>query len=796
MKTTFTRSSKPFISLLLIFAIIFSLSLAGLSAIAAGSSVSAEVASIKGKVTVKRASSERTVTAFAGMKLSQGDVVTTAAGAETVVNVGTDLSIKALSDSSFKIAALSTSSTGFTLIKGTVFNQVSGSGSGSNVSVQTGNTVVGVRGTTFLVSLRASEDDGSTIVRTLEGTVFLENVRKRLEADENASLVSDQTEVGAGNVSGSDGVYEFNLDDLLPDELKYILEHPDEFDAELLEEAQKAFDALPVEEEPDDAEEDTEIRYRPERPGPVTTYYTVTFLLDDDNGHLDYYAYPCPRSPYRVNDTTLRVPAGTLLTEDMVPMAVKLGASIYDWIAIDEDAVYFTYIPGNDYPIGDTPVMRNIVLMPLFEETSLPPSEFGDGSNTYPYIVTKNNFAHFRFYVHTYDTGGYNGLSKYYRLVDDIDFNDYPTDVRDWKPIGDLDNPFKGTFIGYDEYLDKAATRKIENFVYNISQSTDDEVYAGFFGYIDGTSISNYSIQSIDLYGEISVASVGGAEFDSYIGGIAGAITNGRITKCAATVRINATTDGDISMGGIMGGLNVIGAYGSQISECYSSGELVAASTLNKVSGLQGLSSNSAIYLGGIAGYVAQETTSPELMQNCYSNANVSATATGTNGSAHAGGIVGFVNGDDAHVSYCYYYGEEIKVARTSNTNTHYHYAGGIAGYVTSPNTINNCVMYHNTKIEWVFRPDAGKIWGSGALTGQSNYSNIAIQIDSNPAPTAPGGDNTNKEGGFVDYDNFLSTLSWWKAPAMWDIDDSSAIGSSSVWVFFNNRPVLRWQLS
>jgi len=774
---------KKTICLLLAIAFILSICAVPLAALAAND-VSAEISSVKGKVTVKRASSEKSINAFVGMKLKQGDVVTTAKGAETVVDISTDMSIKALTDSSFKITTLSASDTGFTLIKGTVFNQVRSKSASNNVSVQTGNTVVGVRGTTYIVSLRGNEDDGATIVRALEGTVFLDNVRKRLEADDNASLIHDQLEVGAGEGAGSDGVYKFSIDDLLPDELQYITEHPDEFDSDIVDDAQKTLDSLPADEVADDG--DDEIRYLPEQPsgpsgssgssGPSTTYYTVTFVDNAWDGHSSYY------SP----GGTRRVEAGNTIPSSQFPPAVRMGSSFIGWSVAEPDGLdpYVQFIPDT------TPVTGDILLYPWFERNDdinvggngLP---WEEGGNGHPFRITKANFPHFRYMVHS----AIWSLDCDYLLTEDIDCNDYTLGGPygwdwDWTPIGDESAPFTGSFDG-DGHA-------ISNFSCTVATG-DDSNYVGFFGRIDGNfSVSGYIavVENLKLSGSISFTLGGIYAKPLYIGGIAGSISDTEISQCSTDVSITASNAGPIYMGGIAGGavIGTTGGFGN-IEKCFSYGSLSATCTAGSV--------GETVCVGGIVGYCSHDGDGA-FIENCYSTSSITANADPTYVDAYVGGIVGCAGEytTNCNVEYCYYAGGAISAFANGNA-----YAGGIAGFIYQSTSVSNCVAYGGT-VSFTGNPFCGRIWGGedgGGLSGGFiNYGDVNILFGYYTSNIS------DKDGQTVSTAE-TGVLAWWRGespynsttwdPSEWDIYDISS-PSTSIWVFSSGfPPTLRWQL-
>jgi len=476
--------------------------------------------------------------------------------------------------------------------------------------------------------------------------------------------------------------------------LAYILEHPDEFDPDIVDEAQKALDSLPPDEDVDDGGD--EIRYVPEQQpdtsdssGP-TTYYTVTFMDNASDGNLDYY------SP----GGTIRVAAGSTISPTQFPPAVKVGYSYRGWFDYyTED--FPTGMTVYEYSNGVTPVTGDVEIYPWFDQNT---SEDGSSSAT-AYRITKENFPHFRYFVH-YQYGGLNGS---YELTDNIDCAAYTSSsiyrwAWDWEPIGSenysilFTNAFSGSFDG--------GGFKISNFTCTKTSGNSNDRYAGFFGYLDGGSVQDLSLQ-----GSINIdESQGSSTNFLFVGGIVGRLVNGTIAHCSANMSITATTGGDITMGGIVGEI-WSSSYYDMVEECFSAGALVANST------------SGGVFAGGIVGYCTANTAAT-VVHDCYSSADVSAETLVSTSDACAGGIVGRING--VSISTCYYRGGNV-VANNTNATYIYATAGGIAGYIENNATIEHCVTYSGS-VSVSASGNQGRIWGNSVGdTGIDNYSSKGI---------------------------------------------------------------------
>ena len=98
-------------------------------------------------------------------------------------------------------------------------------------------------------------------------------------------------------------------------------------------------------------------------------------------------------------------------------------------------------------------------------------------------------------------------------LTVDLNLND-----EAWTPIGDAENPFKGNFEGWGH--------KISHF--KVEGSNDND-YAGLFGYIDGGSVRDVGVEGTSISG------------GSYVGGICGYLKSGEISSCYSDIAVSGT---------------------------------------------------------------------------------------------------------------------------------------------------------------------------------------------------------------------------------------------------------------
>ena len=203
-------------------------------------------------------------------------------------------------------------------------------------------------------------------------------------------------------------------------------------------------------------------------------------------------------------------------------------------------------------------------------------------------------------------------------------WNENTTGLNSWTPIGTSSQPFTGTFDGQGHTV---------SGIYVNSDNTCQ----GFFGVINGATITNLHIAKGYIRGNGSV------------GGIVGNAEGGSIEDCTNGCTIASTGS---SNGGIIGN-----GMGVQITGCTNNGPLVAGQYQN----------------GGIAGTVENST-----IDQCVNNANITVDD-------HVGGIAGYnTNGT---VSNC------LNKGNVNTSNAFYTYTAGIvANNRGTGSVVKNCL--------------------------------------------------------------------------------------------------------
>ena len=214
------------------------------------------------------------------------------------------------------------------------------------------------------------------------------------------------------------------------------------------------------------------------------------------------------------------------------------------------------------------------------------------------------------------------------KLMKDIDLNN-----KEWTPIGNLDNPYKGTFDGAGFSI----------WGLNVDAETP---YEGLFGYVLGGTVKDFTV-----YGKMNIVKtqVEGEYSGLGVIGYADKATISGIYSC-----LNIGVAEDVSYFRYVGGI-VAGQNASAISKCIWWGSIDMATTKTD-------------QIGGIVGYGGGGESS---ITDCASYGTFKSNVSGTVGIS---GILGYVNNDKMTVSNCLFAG---RFDLSKNTKTGYIYAIG-----------------------------------------------------------------------------------------------------------------------
>jgi hypothetical protein len=261
----------------------------------------------------------------------------------------------------------------------------------------------------------------------------------------------------------------------------------------------------------------------------------------------------------------------------------------------------------------------------------------GEGTVNNPYVIaTAQQLADFSYMVNN----GTSYSGNYIKLGDDIDLN-YGSTVTgpvatyaQWKPIGNGDASFQGTFDGN--------SHTVKGIYINGACS-----YAGLFGSVSGSSAE---VKNVCAQGYINAKSA------YYAGGIAGHI-NATISNCANKIEIVASMGNSASYG--CGGIT--GYNSGTINYCANCANITATSTSSSynlnVGGIVGYnilhisdnenygnvtgeSTNNRCYVGGIAGYSFNNSGSTSISTN--NNISCGVIKGRANTISYTGGIIGY----------------------------------------------------------------------------------------------------------------------------------------------------------
>lgn len=251
----------------------------------------------------------------------------------------------------------------------------------------------------------------------------------------------------------------------------------------------------------------------------------------------------------------------------------------------------------------------------------------GDGTQGNPFqIETATQLAYFAKTVNE----GEAYLHKYIVLTADIDLAN-----KEWTPIGNYSNPFKGNFNG-------------DNHTVTGMQISGELDRVGLFGECIKFNV-NSAIKNITVKDSV----ICGINF---VGAIVGYAEGINIENCRS---IGNTINGKTDVGGICG---KIGGYSvGKVSQCYNSSKVTGRVRVGGIAGMGGIAENclntGEIMIidkayqsacGGIFG-IFDDTTASASITACVNLGKVS-------GGESFGGIVGRTDSESTgHISNCYY---------------------------------------------------------------------------------------------------------------------------------------------
>lgn len=251
----------------------------------------------------------------------------------------------------------------------------------------------------------------------------------------------------------------------------------------------------------------------------------------------------------------------------------------------------------------------------------------GDGTQNNPFqIETAAQLAHFAKTVNE----GEAYLHKYIVLTADIDLAN-----KEWTPIGNHSNLFKGNFNG-------------NNHTVTGMQIRGELDRVGLFGECKKFNVDS-AIKNITVKDSVICG-------NQFVGAIVGSAEEINIENCRS---IGNTINGETDVGGICG---KIGGYSvGKVSQCYNSSKVTGQGRVGGIAGMGGIAENCLntgeitiiregyrSACGGIFGIFGDDTTSARVTA-CVNLGKVS-------GGESFGGIVGKTEtSSTGHISNCYY---------------------------------------------------------------------------------------------------------------------------------------------
>lgn len=318
----------------------------------------------------------------------------------------------------------------------------------------------------------------------------------------------------------------------------------------------------------------------------------------------------------------------------------------------------------------------------------------GDGTANSPYLIYNE--------VQLSQVSNFlNQSDVYFKLMKDLDLTsfiseNYPSEG--WTPIGVSSSPFKGKFDGNNHKLSGLW----------INKSTIS--YVGFFGYVDGATISNLTLEGSNILGV------------NQVGALVGYANNASITGC--TVTFSDKIQGSTNVGGLIGqtvGGTITGStVNTAVKGSTSTGGLVGTLSSTNISTSQ---VNGNIEGSGNTAGIVGTVDGTQAIQNVTHIGDVS-------GSSNVSGIAGeLASGSSTTFTACFSKGE------ITNTGD---YTGGIVGKSNeiAIAAMSDCSHFGDiTGKQYIGGLIGGVIWGAEndvyiSTSSTSNTKTASISLD------------------------------------------------------------------
>ncbi|MBE6650991.1 MAG: hypothetical protein E7613_06730 [Ruminococcaceae bacterium] len=242
----------------------------------------------------------------------------------------------------------------------------------------------------------------------------------------------------------------------------------------------------------------------------------------------------------------------------------------------------------------------------IWDGTTAKEFEDGDGTKNSPFVIkTSSQFAYMAKCV---NEGKYN--DSYFVLEKDLDLKGIK-----WTPIGNRDNPFRGTFDGKEHTVSGLFVDKgyyyTETFHLDERTETQELAFAGMFGYCSSVDIHNLNIKDAKVNsktaGKGNILSAGvliGEIREERDSKEISNISNVKVSGSEIFIEYDESSDGMAALGGIVGK----SLFGSIKMECVQSEIVIDTSKAgwinnNYVGGIMGWVGDTALECKNIANY-------------------------------------------------------------------------------------------------------------------------------------------------------------------------------------------------
>jgi len=367
----------------------------------------------------------------------------------------------------------------------------------------------------------------------------------------------------------------------------------------------------------------------------------------------------------------------------------------------------------------------------------------GEGTTFSPYWI--ETATHLNNIKLKDDEGHYLYLNKNFIQLANIDLGLAPyNEGLGWEPIGNIDNPFQGTYDGNDYAISNLfINRPLEDNLglFGVTSGADlidiellDVSVSGnnFVGALAGTFLSS-SINEFDWV-RVTTFSSGTVSGNNQVGGLIGYSDNGTLWLCYST----CTVDGIDNVGGLVGK-----ADESDLSESYAQ---------NAVTGSG----------GNVGGFIGRAYESE--ISDCFSHCTVEMYGTGT----QTGGLVGYLYSNST-ITNCY----SVGVVDGDGTT------GGLTGYnhgSTITNSFASCAV-------------TGTGGYVGGLAGRSDGTITDSYWDMTVSGLGEPGLGDGRTTEEMTYPYAENTYTGWNFTTVWVEDPNIGFGQ-----FNNGYPYLEWQ--